>query len=60
MTIQTHSVVAKTVVPSTTAVDPEFDLDVSIVESAPVDAELMRSTSDNCGHTCESACVSFQ
>lgn len=44
--------------PSSTAVDSEFDLDVSIVESGPVVAELMRSTDDNCGHTCESACIS--
>jgi len=39
-------------------VDSEFDLDVSIVESAPVVAELMRITSDNCGQTCETACNS--
>ncbi|MGH8902521.1 MAG: FxLD family lanthipeptide [Egibacteraceae bacterium] len=36
--------------------DSEFDLDVSIVESGPVIAELMRSTDDGCGSTCESAC----
>jgi FxLD family lantipeptide len=36
-------------------VDPELDLDVSIVESGPVVAELMRDTSNNCGQTCESA-----
>lgn len=53
MTIQTDKGL-----PSSTAADPEFDLDVSIVESAPVVAELMRDTSDNCGHTCESACTS--
>lgn len=53
MTIQTD-----TTVPSTTAVDSEFDLDVSIVESGPVVAELMRLTDDNCGTTCESACNS--
>lgn len=35
----------------------EFDLDVSIVESGPVVAELMRSTDDNCGSTSQSACV---
>jgi FxLD family lantipeptide len=39
-------------------VDPEFDLDVSIVESGPALTELMRDTSDNCGNTCESACTS--
>ncbi|MBV9142796.1 MAG: FxLD family lanthipeptide [Pseudonocardiales bacterium] len=38
------------------AEDAEFDLDISIVESAPVVDELMRITSDNCGATCESAC----
>ncbi len=53
MTIQTDAVV-----PSTTAVDPEFELDVSIVESGPVIDELMRLTDDNCGTTCESACNS--
>jgi FxLD family lantipeptide len=46
------------VVPSSTAADSEFDLDVSIVESGPVVAELMRNTDDNCGQTCESACIS--
>lgn len=37
--------------------DADFDLDVSIVESGPVVAELMRSTDDNCGSTNQSACV---
>ncbi len=41
-----------------TADDSEFDLDVTIVESGPVVAELLRSTDDNCGATCESACTS--
>ena len=45
-------------VPVTPAADAEFDLDVSIVESGPVIAELMRLTDDNCGSTCESACTS--
>ncbi|MGH3977345.1 MAG: FxLD family lanthipeptide [Pseudonocardiaceae bacterium] len=53
MTIQTDAVV-----PGTPAADWEFDLDVSIVESGPVVAELMRLTDDNCGSTCESACNS--
>lgn len=44
------------VVPSALAVGSEFDLDVTIVESGPVVDELMRSTSDNCGGTCETAC----
>jgi len=52
MTVQTEAVA-----PNSTSVDMEFDLDVSIVESGPVVAELMRNTDDNCGQTCESACV---
>ncbi len=51
MTIQRDAVVG-----STTAMDSEFDLDISIVESSPVVAELLQDTSDNCGQTCESAC----
>lgn len=47
-----------TAVPVTSTADSEFDLDVSIVESGPVIAELMRLTDDNCGSTCESACNS--
>lgn len=39
-------------------VDLDFDLDVSIVETGPVIADLMRSTDDNCGTTCQSACTS--
>lgn len=31
---------------------------MTIVESGPVVAELLRSTDDNCGATCESACTS--
>ena len=38
--------------------DPDFDLDVRIIESGPVVADLMRSTDDNCGSTCGSACTS--
>ncbi|MGH8906601.1 MAG: FxLD family lanthipeptide [Egibacteraceae bacterium] len=45
------------VVPATPVSDSEFDLDVSIVESGPVVAELMRITDDGCGSTCESACM---
>lgn len=58
MTIQRDVLVASTVIPSSSSGDSEFDLDVSIVESGPVVAELMRDTSDNCGQTCESACNS--
>jgi FxLD family lantipeptide len=39
--------------------DLDFDLDVSLVESGSV-ADLLLSTSDNCGSTCESACTSCQ
>lgn len=38
--------------------DPDFDLDIRIVETGPVIADLMRSTDDNCGNTCETACTS--
>ena len=38
--------------------DTEFDLDVTIIESSPVLSEPVRSTSDGCGSTCESACTS--
>lgn len=38
--------------------DFDFDLDVRIIESAQVVPDLMRSTDDNCGATCASACVS--
>ena len=36
----------------------DFDLDISIIESGPVVADLMRSTDDNCGSTCGTACTS--
>jgi FxLD family lantipeptide len=38
--------------------DDDFDLDISVIESGPVIPELLRSTSDNCGGTCASACTS--
>ena len=41
-----------------TETDPDFDLDVSIVETGPVIADLTRNTDDNCGQTCQSACTS--
>ena len=43
---------------STGGGDDEFDLDISIVDSGPVIPELLRSTSDNCGGTCGTACTS--
>lgn len=58
MSSQTDAVVPGTVIPTDTAADWEFDLDVSIVESGRVIDELMRLTDDNCGTTCESACNS--
>lgn len=36
--------------------EPEFDLDISIVETDAGLAELMRLTDDGCGSTCQSAC----
>lgn len=42
--------------PTALAIDPAFDLDVSIVESGPMVNELLSLTDDNCGSTCESAC----
>jgi FxLD family lantipeptide len=44
--------------PTVTATDPDFDLDISIVESGPAIADLMRSTDNGCGQTCQSACTS--
>ncbi|WP_213454687.1 FxLD family lanthipeptide [Rhizomonospora bruguierae] len=41
-----------------TGTDDLFDLDISVIESGPVIPELLRSTSDNCGGTCASACTS--
>ncbi|MGH8964710.1 MAG: FxLD family lanthipeptide [Actinomycetes bacterium] len=35
-----------------------FDLDVEVVECGPRLDDLLNLTSDNCGATCESACVS--
>ncbi|RLK54455.1 FxLD family lanthipeptide [Actinokineospora cianjurensis] len=33
-----------------------LDLDLTIVESAPVIPALMGNTDDNCGSSCQSAC----
>ncbi|WP_081687375.1 FxLD family lanthipeptide [Glycomyces tenuis] len=35
-----------------------FDLDISIIEASPDLGSVLYDTSDNCGHTCESACSS--
>ena len=48
MSTTTTASVPATTGMTATAEDP-FDLDVSIIESAPVIPELLRSTSDNCG-----------
>ncbi|WP_406205274.1 FxLD family lanthipeptide [Kitasatospora sp. NBC_01560] len=34
----------------------DFELDVTLVEQAPVIPELMSSTDDGCGESCASAC----
>jgi FxLD family lantipeptide len=36
--------------------DTGFELDVTIVEQGPVIGDLMSSTDDGCGKTCQSAC----
>ena len=38
--------------------ETDFDLDITIVESGPMVVDLMRSTDDGCGTTCQSACTS--
>jgi len=37
--------------------EADFDLDLSIVSAGPVVADLMRSTDDGCGSSCQSACA---
>jgi FxLD family lantipeptide len=44
--------------PAATLDESDFDLDISLFEAGPIIPELMRSTSDNCGGTCASACTS--
>ncbi|MFF1417972.1 FxLD family lanthipeptide [Streptomyces sp. NPDC058280] len=36
----------------------DFELDITIVEGGPAADQLIRLTSDNCGSTCSTACVS--
>jgi FxLD family lantipeptide len=43
--------------PTTGQDDEGFDLDVRFADSGPALTELMNSTSDNCGGTNASACV---
>jgi len=40
-----------------TSEEEDFELDVTFADNGPVLSELMRSTSDNCGGTNASACV---
>ena len=47
-----------TLAPAPAVTDADWDLDVSVVQSGPVIAELLRATDDGCGSTCASACVS--
>lgn len=43
-----------------TTLDVEFALDVRVVEAAQPVGNLLLSTSDNCGNTCEKdACITF-
>ncbi len=43
-----------------TGLDAEFALDVRVVEAAQPVGNLLLSTSDNCGSTCEKdACITF-
>ena len=37
--------------------EEDFELDVTFADSGPALTELMNSTSDNCGNTAASACV---
>jgi FxLD family lantipeptide len=43
-----------------TALDAEFTLDLRVAEAGQPVGNLLLSTSDNCGQTCEKdACISF-
>lgn len=37
--------------------DEDFDLDLTFLQNGPVIAELANATSDNCGSTTQSACI---
>jgi FxLD family lantipeptide len=51
---------ATTLAEDDTALDAEFALDVRVVEAAQPVGNLLLSTSDNCGSTCEKdACITF-
>jgi FxLD family lantipeptide len=36
--------------------EPDFELDITFVESGPEADRLIRMTDDGCGKTCQSAC----
>lgn len=38
--------------------DPDFDLDITVIEDGSTVDNLLRLTDDNCGTTCQSACNS--
>ncbi|RBQ17221.1 FxLD family lantipeptide [Spongiactinospora rosea] len=38
--------------------EPDFELDITFVESGPQADRLIRMTDDGCGKTCQSACSS--
>lgn len=54
----TSTLAEPTTDPATLTDDDPFNLDIRFIESGPVIPELLRSTSDNCGGTCGSACTS--
>ncbi|TDC08065.1 FxLD family lantipeptide [Nonomuraea longispora] len=37
-------------------IEPDFELDITFVESGPEADRLIRMTDDGCGKTCQSAC----
>ena len=39
--------------------DPDFTLDVRVVDGLTADPALLASTSNGCGSTCAGPCVSF-
>ncbi|MEU3315812.1 FxLD family lanthipeptide [Streptomyces sp. NPDC006656] len=56
MTIHTEQAAAPKA-PAQDVDDASFDLDVTIVEGGVAADQLIQLTGDNCGSTCQSACV---
>ncbi|RSS94239.1 FxLD family lantipeptide [Streptomyces sp. WAC05292] len=57
MTVQMeHTATPKA--PATEPDDASFELDMDIVEGGVAADQIIRLTGDNCGSTCQSACVS--